>query len=358
MPSSNAHLSIVSTLYNSAPYLQEFYSRACAVASTITSRFEIIFVNDGSPDDSLERALEICRADQRVRVVDLSRNFGHHKAMMTGLFHAEGELVFLVDTDLEEEPELLGRFYQELKSQGADVVYGVQERRKGRLFERVSGAVFFKIFNFFSTHPIPANHLTARLMTHRYVVSLRQHREREFVMSGLWVLTGFKQIALSVRKHHKPSSAYGWKRKTALLVNAITSFSGKPLVFIFYIGAALSVVSTIAALDLIIRRIFFSALLQGWASVIISIWLLGGITIFSIGVIGIYLSKIFIEVKQRPYTIVRAIYGSDGFITDGPEASAREPVDRENVTAQVLKPLSEIRDLRGDGEGKGYGARS
>ena len=103
-------LSIVTTLYASAPYLEEFYARTCVVAERVTSDFEIILVNDGSPDNSLEIALSLYRKDARVRIVDLSRNFGHHKAMMTGLIHARGDLVFLLDSDLEEAPEFLRRF--------------------------------------------------------------------------------------------------------------------------------------------------------------------------------------------------------------------------------------------------------
>jgi putative glycosyltransferase len=301
-------LSIVTTLYASATSLEEFYARACAVAEKVTRDFEIVFVNDGSPDNSLEIALSIYDKDPRVRVIDLSRNFGHHKAMMTGLIHARGELVFLLDSDLEEEPEFLEQFYQALKAKGADVVYGVQQKRKGRFFERVTGTLFFKVFNFLSTYPIPPNLITARLMTRKYVAALMQHQEREFVISGLWTLTGFDQIPISVRKHHKGATSYGLTRKLSHLVNAVTSFSGKPLVLIFYIGFILIVVSSLAAFDLIVRRIFFGVLLQGWASLIVSIWLLSGITIFCLGVIAIYLSKIFIEVKQRPYTIVREIY--------------------------------------------------
>lgn len=301
-------LSIVTTLYASAPHLEEFYARTCAVAERVTSDFEIILVNDGSRDNSLEIALSIYRKDPRVRVVDLSRNFGHHKAMMTGLIHARGELIFLLDDDLEEEPELLEKFYEELKAKRADVVYGVQQKRKGKFFERVSGALFFKVFNLLSTYPIPPNLITARLMTRKYVAALMQHQEREFVISGLWALTGFNQIPINVRKHHKGASAYGLRQKLSHLVNAVTSFSGKPLVLIFYLGSILILVSSVAAFDLIIRRIFFGVMLQGWASLIVSIWLLGGVTIFCLGVIAVYLSKIFIEVKQRPYTIIRAVY--------------------------------------------------
>jgi putative glycosyltransferase len=130
-------------LYYSAPYLDEFYARICATAEKITDDCEIILVNDGSPDNSLEIVLSLYERDKRVRVVDLSRNFRQHKAIMTGLAHAKGALVFLLDCDLEEEPELLGDFYDEFKSTDADVVYGVQRVRKGDFFERVSGNIFF-----------------------------------------------------------------------------------------------------------------------------------------------------------------------------------------------------------------------
>src|SRR5438552_5376795 len=172
-------LSIVTTLYCSAPHLEEFYARLCAAAERVTANFEIVLVNDSSPDNSLEIALSLYRKDKRVRVIDLSRNFGHHKAMMTGLAHACGNLVFLVDSDLEEEPELLEMFYLRLRETNADVVFGVQQKRKGGLFERASGSLFYKIFNVLSTHSIPENAITARLMIRKYVSSLVEYRERE-----------------------------------------------------------------------------------------------------------------------------------------------------------------------------------
>lgn len=301
-------LSIVTTLYNSAPYLEEFHARICAAAEELTKDFEIIFVNDGSPDNSLEVAVSLYQRDPRVRVLDLSRNFGHHRAMMTGLAHGKGELVFLIDSDLEEEPELLERFHKELETSEADVVFGVQQKRKGKLFERVSGNIYFRLYNALSTYSMPPNVITARLMRRAYVSALVQHQEREFVISGLWVMTGFKQIPITVKKHHSAPSAYGVGRKISHFVNAITSFSNKPLVLIFYLGCFILVIASIAAVDLIVRKILFGTLLQGWASLIISVWLLGGLTIFCLGVIGIYLSKIFIEVKQRPYAIIKQVY--------------------------------------------------
>lgn len=301
-------LSIVTTLYYSAPYLKEFYARICAASEQITGDYEIIFVNDGSPDNSLDIALSLYERGERVRVIDLSRNFGHHKAIMTGLAHARGKLVFLIDCDLEEEPELLGKFYTELKRSGADVVYGVQKVRKGDFVERIMGELFYGLFNLLSSDPLPRNLITVRLMSQRYVANLVAHRERQTIIAGLWVITGFKQVPLVVKKHSKGKSAYNLSRKVSVLVSAIASFSDKPLVLIFYLGCVIMFFSSIAALQLIVRRVFFGVLLAGWPSLIVSVWLLGGLTIFCLGVIGIYLSKIFIETKQRPYTVIRQIY--------------------------------------------------
>jgi putative glycosyltransferase len=329
-------LSIVTTLYDSAPYLEEFYARVSAASVELTSEYEIILVNDGSPDNSLDVALSIHSRDSRVRVIDLSRNFGHHKAMMTGLSYARGDIIFLLDSDLEEQPELLKIFYEMLQRTKADVVFGVQEKRKGKPFEQISGWLYFRVFNLFSTHPIPANHITARLMTREYVAALVRHEEREFVMSGLWALTGFNQVPLLVTKHSKEKSSYGLRRKISHLVNAITSFSSKPLVLIFYLGCFILLLSSIAAIDLIVRKLLFGTLLEGWASLIVSIWLLGGLTIFCLGVIGIYLSKIFIEVKHRPYTIIRRIF----------ENSVPDFADLPIETVQLPRDGKDVHELR------------
>jgi putative glycosyltransferase len=301
-------LSIVTTLYCSAPHLKEFYRRARAAAEALTPDYEIVLVHDGSPDDSLFIALELFEQDPRVRVVDLARNFGHHKAMMTGLRYARGELVFLIDADLEEDPELLPTFAATLETAAADVVYGVQQERRGSWFERWSGRVYFRVFNLLSDYPIPENLLTIRLMTGRYVAALLAHGERETVISGLWALTGFRQVPIAVVKHSTSTTTYSIRHKTAVLVDSVTSFSSRPLALIFYLGATIGTLAGLAATYLVIRRVFFGVLLPGWPSLIVSVWLLGGMMLASLGVIGIYLSKIFIETKQRPYTIVRNVH--------------------------------------------------
>lgn len=316
-------LSIVATLYESESYIDEFYKRMAAAARRVSSDYEIIFVNDGSPDNSLDKALDHCRRDPRVSVIDLSRNFGHHRAMMTGLAHANGELVFLIDSDLEEDPELLERFYEERQRLDVDVVYGIQEKRRGTWFERVTGRIFFALFNLLSADPIPTNVVVVRLMTARYVAALVSHREREILIAGLWAITGFDQRPIPVTKKHKGSTSYSLLRKLQLLVNAVTSFSTKPLLFVFYLGLAILTASGAAASFFIIRRLAMGTTLMGWSSLMVAVCFFGGLTIFCQGLLGIYLAKAYSEVKQRPYAIIREHYGHE---TDGTTSSPEDPV--------------------------------
>ncbi len=194
-------LSIVATLYQSAAYVVEFYQRASVAARHIAGDdYEIILVNDGSPDNSLNMVAQVAESDSHLVVVDLSRNFGHHKAMMTGLAHARGQHVFLIDSDLEEEPEWLIGFAEQMARDKCDVVYGVQEQRKGGFFERWSGQVFYRVFRMLTGVDLPDNVVVARLMTRRYVDALLQHGESEVFMAGLWVITGFDQRPQKVKK--------------------------------------------------------------------------------------------------------------------------------------------------------------
>lgn len=304
------NLSIVATLYQSAPYIDEFYRRATNAAKSLTDDYEIVLVNDGSPDDSLARAVRIAESDSsHVMLIDLSRNFGHHKAMMTGLSYAQGKKVFLIDSDLEEEPEWLLSFSEQMKQDRCDVVYGAQEQRKGEQLERWSGQWFYRLFRVITGMALPENIVTARLMTRRYVDALLRHDEREVFLAGLWHITGFDQKPQIIRKHNTSETTYTFRRKMSLLVNSVTSFSNAPLKAIFYIGVAVSLLAGVYTTYLVLNWIFLAKPLSGWTSVMASIWLLGGAIISFIGVIGIYLSKIFSETKRRPYTIVRQIYG-------------------------------------------------
>lgn len=302
-------LSIVATLYRSASHIEEFHLRCTDVARKLAGNdYEIILVNDGSPDNSLSLAIAMTEHDTHLVVVDLSRNFGHHKAMMTGLAHTSGAHVFLIDADLEERPEWLLDFAQRLSEERCDVVYGVQKKRKGSFFERISGFLFYQIFSLIAGLALPQNVVTARLMTKRYVQALLRHTEREIVIAGLWVITGFEQRAHVVKKQNSSQTTYTLRKRMSVLVNAITSFSNAPLIAIFYIGVIIFGIAAIYITYLFVQWTFFSRPLSGWTSVMASIWFLGGLIISMIGVVGIYLSKVFSESKRRPYTIVRQVY--------------------------------------------------
>jgi putative glycosyltransferase len=302
-------LSIVGTMFHAESYLEQFVSRAMAAAAATGLPYEIVLVNDGSPDGSLALAKALSDRIPQVRVVDLARNFGHHRAMMIGLQHVRGDLVFLIDLDLEEPPEMLGDFLRTLRAHpDADVVFGQLARRKGGWWERASGAAFYRLLDWLGGISVPRNISTVRLMTRRYVDSLVQYGEREVFMAGLWQDTGYRQVPFEFVKGHKGATTYGFRRKLSLLVNSIVAFSSKPLAMIFSTGMLISFGAAVYTIYLVYRGLVHGSAVSGWASLIASIWLLGGLTIFFLGVIGIYLSKIFVEVKQRPYATIREIY--------------------------------------------------
>ncbi len=301
-------LSVVTTLYRSADTFDEFTRRAIEAASDVTDDFEIVMVNDGSPDDSRARALALHRRDPRVVVVDLARNFGHHKAMMTGLAHAGGDLVFLIDCDLEEAPELLGQFLHRLEAESCDVVYGVQQARKGGTIERFSGAAFFWLVNILSDRPLPRNLITARLMRRPYVQALVRHRDRDFVISDLWQTTGFHQVALQVQKLSLSPTSYGLGRRLEMAVKHITTSSTKLLHLILYAGLMISILSALVIAYIVARYFLNGVSVGGWTSLIASVWFFGGTTMLFLGVLGIYVSTILSESKRRPYTVVRRVH--------------------------------------------------
>ena len=302
-------LSIVATLYQSAPYIAEFHQRASTVAKQLVGEdYEIVLVNDGSPDNSLDIAVKLTENDPHVIVIDLSRNFGHHKAMMTGLAHAKGERIFLIDSDLEEEPEWLLSFTKQMDDQASDVIFGIQSKRKGGVIENITGSFFYRVFRILTGLAQPNNIVTARLMSRRYLDALLLHKERELNIGGLWIITGFQQCSQIIQKHSTSPTTYSLSQKFRHLINAVTSFSSMPLVFTFYSGFFISISALGYIVYLTIRYLFIASPPDGYTSIIASIWLFSGLIIFFLGVQGLYISKIFSEVKQRPYTIVSQIY--------------------------------------------------
>ena len=302
-------LSIVTTMYQSESFIREFHERASLAArKLVADAYEIIIVNDGSFDGSLAIAKELAEQDAHVVVVDLSRNFGHHRAMMTGLSFSSGEQVFLIDSDLEESPEWLLTFDEVYANEDVDVVYGVQGNRRGGWFERVTGHLFYRLFRSATGVAQPENIVTSRLMSRRYVDALLKHQERELNIGGLWVITGFGQRQIEVEKLRLHPTTYSISAKFGHFINAITSFSSLPLVVVFYAGLMITMSALGYVTLLVVRHFSYGGAPDGYTSLIASIWFFSGLTILFLGIQGIYVAKIFSEVKQRPYTIVRAVY--------------------------------------------------
>lgn len=315
-------LSIVTTTYNSSQVIDEFLERACAVALAVTTAFEIVVVDDGSSDDTLAKLDTALGRDVPLKVVSLSRNFGHHKALLTGLGHADGDLVFLVDSDLEEEPELLQDFYATMNSEQADVVFGIQAaRNRGGAQDKAVGSLFYRVYNFLSETKIPDNLCVIRLMTRRYVDALMSYRETEMIIGSLWALTGFHQVSRPVSVRYKGYSSYSIVRKMRLALDAIISTSTLPLKIYFWFSCAVTLVAFFVFLYLLVLYLIVGIAVPGYYTIVGSIWLTAGFVSSGLGLIGLYMSVIMKEVKLRPRTVVRSI-------KTNPEHRRRLPSDR------------------------------
>ncbi len=305
-------LSVVTTLYKSKVFLDEFLLEIeKAIAELKIQEYEIIFVNDGSPDDSFNHLLNVKQTNSKIKLIDLSRNFGHHYAIQAGLSYAKGEYVFLIDNDLETPPNVLVSFYKEISHDNSlDVVYGYQEKRKGNVIEKHLGSIFWVLINKLSDTKIPHNILTERLMTKEYVKALLSLNDANLFLGGMMYWVGFNQKGIAIKKGQRQgASTYSVRRRADLMLQAITSFSGKPLVYLFYFGLIISFFSVLFIIYLLVQKIVYMDEVQlGWTSLVaISVLVLGIISTF-LGVIGIYVYKIFKQVQGRPNAIIKKIY--------------------------------------------------
>ena len=303
-------LSVITSLYCSEPYIQELYDRTLKVIKRYTDDYEFVFVDDGSPDNGNDVVKQLIAQDKNVRLIELSRNFGQHKAIMVGLEHVRGDYVFMFDSDLEEEPELLGAFYDMIvdSNETIDVVYGIMEKRKGNIFERVSGTVFYKLINYFSDMHIPANVMAARLMKIGYVKNLIQFREFQLYLGGVMTLTGYNQVGYQTKKLSKGRTTYSLRLKLTLALDALLSYTNKPLTIIAFFGIMISIFSFVLVFYILADSMVRGTELQGWLLVLASVWFLGGLTVTAIGMVGFYVGRIFLQVKGRPNAIVKQIY--------------------------------------------------
>lgn len=307
----NPELSVVTTVYRSEAYLPKFMEQTeKALARAGYERYELVFVLDGISDGSKGFLLEKQKFMPQLKIVELSRNFGHHPAMSAGLNFATGDLVFLIDCDLEVSPLALVEFTELHRRSGADVVYGVQEVRKGAFVERTMGGLFWRVFNYLSDNKVPLNTVTERLMTRNYVDALMTMGDKNVFLAGMMHWIGYKQLPCTVQKgQRKEKSTYTFKKRVNLLVDAITSFSERPLRLLFYLGILVLVATSLIASAFIVRKLVYpETVLLGFTSVIVVMLFGTGMIVSAIGLVGIYLSKVFNQVKSRPLFSVRKVY--------------------------------------------------
>ena len=304
----HARLSIVTTLYRSEATIAEFVRRVLGAVERFAGTVELIVVDDGSPDNAALVVREIVDRDPRVRLVQLSRNFGHHRAMLAGLEQATGDLIFLIDSDLEEPPELLEDMLRVIELNPVDCLYGVQSKRKGSAFERISGRAFYWIFGALSEVQMPENVSTLRLMTRRYVDSLLQFRDKNPVFVPLSLLAGYPQAPFKFTKTSTSKTTYSLRRRISLALHMLTAFSGRPLQVMFFLSVMLAAFGLAFGAYVVVRALL-GTVQDGWSSLMAVIVFFFSLNAVFTGLIGLYVKQVLEEVKDRPRSVIQEVYG-------------------------------------------------
>jgi dolichol-phosphate mannosyltransferase len=324
-------LSIVAPVYDEQELIESFVRRACAAAADY--EFELVLVNDGSSDSTPQLLDRLAAEDRRVRVVHLSRNFGHQAALTAGLEHAVGDVVAMIDADLQDPPELIPDMVARW-SQGADVVYAVRNQREGETaFKLATASWFYKLFDKLAQVDLEPNSGDFRLLDRRALDALLAMTERSRFLRGMTVWVGFNQTAVSYERDARSAgeTKYTLRKMLRFSLDAITSFSHLPLQLATYVGMLSAGVAFVAIPVVIVLRLFDSYL-PGFGAITIAILLLGGIQLIALGVIGEYVGRIYDEVKHRPLYIVREERNRPL-----PPGAAAAPVARAGLAARATQ---------------------
>lgn len=304
--SNSPMISIVVPLLNEESNIAVLYSELKKALTGITDDYEILFVDDGSTDKSFIIIQKLNASDKRIRGISLSRNFGHQVALLAGMENADGELVVSMDADLQHPPEVIKNLYEKHK-EGFDIVNTRRIDAKNiGLFKKTSSKYFYKIINALSDVRIEPASSDFRLMSRTAVDAFLKIQERDRFTRGLVSWMGFRQ---AIVEYHAPprfagKSKYTLRKMLRFSLDGITSFSAKPLRIAFYIGTLLSVAGLFYAVFAIIGY-FRGETIQGWTSLMVTVLLIGGVQLVSIGIIGEYIARIFNESKARPVYFVK-----------------------------------------------------
>jgi polyisoprenyl-phosphate glycosyltransferase len=317
--------SVVAPVYNEEGLIEEFCERAIAALEPLGEPFELVLVNDGCRDNSPAIMRAIHERDQRVKVVHFSKNFGHQLAITAGTDYAQGQAVVVIDSDLQDPPEVIPELIAKWR-EGYEVVYATRAERDGETwFKKQTAAIFYRVIVKITNVNIPVDTGDFRLMDRKVVDALRQMREHHRFMRGLSVWVGFKQTGVAYKRHARKAgeTKYPLRKMLKFALDGITSFSYLPLQLATYMGFVVAALSLVFILIVIVMRLFGpggeDAAFFGQASTLASVLFIGAVQLISLGIIGEYVGRIYDEVKGRPLYIVA-------------EALGFEERDRDNVT--------------------------
>jgi glycosyltransferase involved in cell wall biosynthesis len=303
-------ISVVVPVYNEEESIDAFLAAIMPALDAAGARYEIIFVNDGSSDSTLPMLIALAQSQPRIKAVNLSRNFGKEAAMTAGLDQARGDAVVLIDVDLQDPPELLGQFIDAWR-RGYDVVYGLRESRvaDGKL-KALTAGLFYSAFNAIASMPIPNNVGDFRLIDRRVVQALAQLPERGRFMKGLFAWVGFPSVAIPYVRPARRLGQTKWNywRLWNFALDGIVSFSSAPLRIWTYCGLAIAVGALAYAAFILVDALVFGIGVPGYASLIIVLLFSTAANLVSLGMIGEYVSRLFVETKRRPVYLLEGIY--------------------------------------------------
>lgn len=303
-------LSVVVPVFNETEVINHFYDRVKRVVDSIEfMHYELVFVDDGSSDDSYDKLVKLANDDKGIRVLKLSRNFGHQVAITAGIDIAKGDAVVVIDADLQDPPEVIIQFINKWK-QGYDVVYGVRNKRKGESRLKLWTAdIFYRLLKNLIKIDIPLDTGDFRLMSRRMVENFKRLKEKDRFVRGLTSWLGFEQIGVFYERDERYAgeTKYPYSKMIKFALDGITSFSSIPLKLASWLGFLTSILAFIYACSVFIQK-FLGHTVQGWATIMVGMLFIGGVQLISLGIIGEYIGRIFNEMKQRPLYVIDHVY--------------------------------------------------
>jgi dolichol-phosphate mannosyltransferase len=307
-------ISVVIPVYKAEDCLHELYTRLVSSLETISKDFEIIFVEDCGGDRSWDIILEFAKHDPRIKGIQFSRNFGQHYGITAGLDYCDGDWVVVMDCDLQDRPEEIPRLYSKAQ-EGFDVVLARRGRRKDSIFKRLISWIFYKVFSYLADINYDSQVGNFRIISRKVVKNFRLMREQLRFFGGLVHWMGFPTASIEV-KHDRSltgKTTYTFRKQFKLASEIIIAYSDKPLRLSIKLGFLISLLAFVYGTFIFLKALIYGSVVTGWSSLIVSLYFLGGIIIYNLGVIGIYLGKSFDETKKRPLYIIRnsTIYSSE-----------------------------------------------